>query len=289
VPAAADAQTLLHRLEAARTPDSGWGYRPGGPPRVEPTLYALLALTAIGSPPPREALGWLLDVQHEDGSWSGEDGQAPWVTAPAVFTLLMLGQAAEARRRGTAWLLGARSATIARDPNVLSTNTELVGWSWTAETLAWVEPTAHALIAVRTAGLQHPRRDEARRLLLDRRCDDGGWNYGIVRVLGAAAPPYPYTTAIAAIALNDPAEPRALERDLAVLSRFLETPLGTFDLAWIVLALDACGLDPTPAQQRLVTALKEPSSWEEHVHALALAALASSLATGAKNPFRLAA
>jgi hypothetical protein len=254
---------------------------------VEPTLYALLALTRTGTPPPSDALAWLLAAQHADGSWGGEDGQAPWVTAPAVFTLTLLGEGADARRRGEAWLLGARSATIASDPSVLSTNTELVGWSWTADTLAWVEPTAHALIALRTAGLQHARRDDARRLLLDRRCENGGWNYGVVRVLGAAAPPYPYTTAIAAIALHDSAAPRALERDLAVLSGFLGVPLGPFDLAWIVLALDACGLDPAPARQRLAAALAEPSSWEENVHALALAALASTLAAGASNPFRL--
>jgi hypothetical protein len=280
-------RALLDRLQAARTAGGGWGYRPAAPPHVEPTLWALLALAGTGIAPPRDALGWLLAAQHADGSWGGADGQAPWVTAPAVFALTWLGEAPEARRRGAAWLLGARSATIARDPTVLSTNTELVGWSWTADTLAWVEPTAHALIALRTAGLQHPRRDEARHVLLDRRCENGGWNYGIVRVLGAAAPPYPYTTALATIALHAPASPRALAPDLEVLAGFLDSPLDVYDLAWIVLALDACEADTAPARQRLAAALVEPSSWEEQVHALALATMASALTTGARNPFRL--
>jgi len=107
-------------------------------------------------------------------------------------------------------------------------------------------------------------------------------------VLGAPAPPYPYTTALAAIALAAPGEPHALDRDLAILSGFLAAPLGPFDLAWITLALDACGADPTPARARLVAALEEPSPWEENVHALALAALAAG-ATGARNPFRFPA
>jgi hypothetical protein len=279
---------LVERLAAARAGGTGWGYRAGAPGRIEPTLYALLALSAAAIPPPPDALGWLLALQRADGSWGG-DQDAPWVTAPAVFTLAQLGLASDARRRGEGWLLASRSATFAPQPEVLSTDTHLVGWSWTAGSLGWVETTAHGLLALRAAGVQHPRRDEARRFLLDRRCEGGGWNYGIVRVLGAPAPPYPYTTALAALALATPGEPRALERDLAVLSRFLDAPLGSFDLAWIVLALDACGVDPSPARGRLAAALAEPGVWEENVHALALATLAALSATEGRNPFRLPA
>lgn len=278
---------LIERLLAARMPGTGWGYRVGAPGRVEPTAYALLALASASVAPPADALGWLLGAQRADGSWGGGE-EAPWVTAPMVFALAHLGVAADARRRGATWLLDARSATFPPQADVLSTDTRLVGWSWTAGTLGWVETTAHGLLALRAAGLQHPRRDEARRFLLDRRCEEGGWNYGVVRVFGAPAPPYPHTTALAAIALASPAEPRALDRDLARLARFLDAPLGTFDLAWIALALDACGVDPGPARARLATALAGPWAWEENVHALALAALASG-ATGAPNPFRLAA
>jgi hypothetical protein len=40
------------------------------------------------------------------------------------------------------------------------------------------------------------------RMLLDRRCRDGGWNFGNRRVLGADLPSYPETTALALMALN---------------------------------------------------------------------------------------
>jgi hypothetical protein len=40
------------------------------------------------------------------------------------------------------------------------------------------------------------------RMLLDRRCRDGGWNYGNRRVLGADLPSYPETTALALMALD---------------------------------------------------------------------------------------
>ena len=39
-------------------------------------------------------------------------------------------------------------------------------------------------------------------MLLDRRCRDGGWNYGNRRVLGADLPSYPETTALALMALD---------------------------------------------------------------------------------------
>jgi hypothetical protein len=167
----------------------------------------------------------------------------------------------------------------------LATDTRLVGWPWTAGSFGWVEPTARALIALRAAGRDDPRLAEATRFLLDRRCEEGGWNYGAVRVLDAPIPPYPHTTALAAIALAGRVPAAALARDLDVLTAFLPEPLGVFDLAWIALALDACGRDGRSMLARLPEAV-DASPWEENVHALALALLATRLATGT-NPFRL--
>jgi hypothetical protein len=39
-------------------------------------------------------------------------------------------------------------------------------------------------------------------MLLERRCRDGGWNYGNRRVLGEDLPSYPETTALALMALD---------------------------------------------------------------------------------------
>ena len=50
-------------------------------------------------------------------------------------------------------------------------------------------------------GLEN-RVDVGKRMLLERRCRDGGWNYGNRRVLGADLPSYPETTALALMALD---------------------------------------------------------------------------------------
>jgi len=209
------------------------------------------------------------------------------VSGPAVFTLSRLRAAPEARARGTRWLLEARSESPPPAEGI-RTDTRLIGWPWTRSSFGWVEPTSHALLALRAAGLQHARIGEAIRFLLDRRCDGGGWNYGTVRILGASIAPFPQTTALAVSALADSDVPHALDRDLDVLTAFLEEPLGSFDLAAIALALDVCGRDPAPALTRLADAVDAGWTCEESVHALALAALAAQL-PGGTNPFDLQA
>jgi hypothetical protein len=282
---------LAARLQTARTAGAGWGYRAGEPSRVEPTLWALLGLWAHDVPLPADALAWLTAAQRADGSWGGTDApDASWVTGPAVFTLARLGLAPAARRRGTAWLLGTRSEPLpaAAEPAGLAVDGALPGWPWTAGCFGWVEPTAHALLALRAAAVRTPRVDAAARFLLDRRCAGGGWNYGAVRVLDTPLPPFPQTTAVAAVALAAVAAPGGLDRDLGVLAGFLAEPLGVFDLAWAAIALDACGRDPAAALGRLAHALDGLDVWQEHVHAVALATVAAALPRGT-NPFRVPA
>lgn len=280
------AGALRARLVAARTPGEGWSYRQGEPSRVEPTAYALLALAAAGEAAPREAVAWLVGAQNADGSWGGpEAADAPWVSGPALFALGTLHAAPEARGRGMSWLLEARSESPPPAAGI-GTDTRLIGWPWTRGSFGWVEPTAHALIALRAAGIQHARIGEAIRFLFDRRCDGGGWNYGTVRILGATIAPFPQTTALALTALADRAAPQTLDRDLDVLMAFLAEPLGPLDLSTIAIALDACGRDPAPALASLGAVVEAGWVCEESVHALALAALAAGLPRG-NNPFAL--
>jgi len=281
----------LEGLRRARTAGAGWGYRAGEASRVEPTVYALLALHAAGVPLPPDALSWLTKNQNADGSWGGPHGpDGPWVTALPSILFHALGKAPEPCARAETWLLEARSEVmdhLVNDPVV--TNGHLLGWPWTAGTFGWVEPTAHAVTALRIAGRKHARVEEAIRFLNDRRCEQGGWNYGTPRVRDIALPPYPYTTAQALVALATPGTTTmTIERDFEVLMSFLHEPLGIFDLAWIAIALDANGRDPGPVLARLAAAPQDHGGWEENVHALAIAALARTLPKG-RNPFRVRA
>jgi len=281
----------LEGLRRVRTAGAGWGYRAGEASRVEPTVYALLALHAFDAPLPPDAVAWLVQTQNADGSWGGPHGpDGSWVTALPPIAFQAIGKAPEACARAETWLLEAHSEAMdhtASDP--ILTNGHLLGWPWTAGTFGWVEPTAHAVTALRIAGRKHSRLDEAIRFLNDRRCEDGGWNYGTPRVRDITLPPYPYTTAQALIALATPGTATTtVERDFEVLMSFLHEPLGIFDLAWSALALDANGRDPGPVLAHLAATPREASAWEENVHALGLATLARALPKG-RNPFRLRA
>jgi hypothetical protein len=276
------------RLADARTRDGAWAYHAGKTARVEPTAYALLAHAAHGATPPAPALAWLLAAQRPDGSWGGGDlPDGTWVTALALHALAALDAERPARERAVAWLLGARAYTGPRREEMAAPGPDesLLAWPWVVGCFGWVEPTAHAVLALRASGRRGARREEAVRFLADRRCRGGGWNHGVTVVRDVAMEPYPYTTAVALAALAPSGDDR-LAPDLDVLTSFLALPLGAFDLAWIAIALDACGRDSQPALARL-DALRE-GVWREGVHALGLAAVAAALPRGT-SPFRVPA
>ena len=214
------AASRLTLIEAAQNADGGWGYFPGKESWLEPTVYALLALAGESSARPAiERAGRLV------GSWEVSSGgwracarvqEAHWATSLMVTLHSALGLYDGSTHRGVDWLLSARGAetrAVARlahwlSPRTVEFDAALSGWPWEAGTSSWVEPTAHALMALgRVAG-----RDEhaglkgriamGRAMLLERRCRDGGWNYGNRRVLGADLPSQPETTALALMALD---------------------------------------------------------------------------------------
>jgi hypothetical protein len=92
--------------------------------------------------------------------------------------------------------------TINRQDNSLQ------GWSWMADTFSWVEPTAWCLLALKQwrrvgSEIDSARIDIAERLLIDRCCREGGWNYGNSNMLGQQLKPFVPTTAIALLSLQD--------------------------------------------------------------------------------------
>jgi hypothetical protein len=100
----------------------------------------------------------------------------------------------------------------------------LQGWSWTPETFSWVEPTAWCLLAVKKWARTHgvtvdmARVGEAERVLINRSCIDGGWNYGNPDVLGTNLRPYVPTSAIALLAMQDRRDDPVVARSLDYLA-----------------------------------------------------------------------
>ncbi len=214
------AEARLAWIEAAQNADGGWGYFPGKESWLEPTAYALLALS--GDPGARlsfeRGCGLVRSWEASSGGWRAcrRVKEAHWATSLVVTLHAVTDVYDPSTDRAVDWLVAARGAEtrplarLARwmSPRTVEFDASLSGWPWESGSSSWVEPTAHALMALRqvarrgvAAGLS-ARMDMGRAMLLERRCRDGGWNYGNRRVLGADLPSNPETTAMALMALD---------------------------------------------------------------------------------------
>ncbi|MCW5977309.1 MAG: hypothetical protein KIT09_04495 [Bryobacteraceae bacterium] len=276
----------LRFLLNAQHADGGWGYAPGGPPWVEPTAYAILALHGKSGGTDAADRGWqrLRSWQQADGSWPPAPGvqRAHWTTALCVTAHCVRREYGEGFLAGVNWLLGNKGAEgtfwkrvmYRALPTLFGHDPSIVGWPWLPGTGSWVEPTCHALIALRKAddylslpaGLRARLRERVamgEQMLLGRRAADGGWNYGNRLVLGHALPSYPELTAIASLAMRGAAG-------------FQPPPLGTgasgarmtsrLARAWTAICLQAYG-QPAPEVLSPTEEVKGP------VHVAALEAI----------------
>jgi hypothetical protein len=105
-----------------------------------------------------------------------------------------------------------------RDPRQDNT---LQGWPWISGTFSWLEPTCWGVLALKKAGARSPgagaRIGEGEKLIVNRSCEPGGWNYGNAAVIGQDLRPYVPTTALGLMALQDRRSEPAVARGLAWL------------------------------------------------------------------------
>jgi hypothetical protein len=131
------------------------------------------------------------------------------------------------------------------------------GWPWRDGNASWIEPTAHALVALKQAARFHrsgelkERISEGEELILSRRCSDGGWNCGNPNVLNFDLPSYPETTALALIGLHG-RNSDELEQPLKVAQRFYSETKSSLARAWLAVALRSyrIALDPPADEMR---------------------------------------
>ena len=143
----------------------------------------------------------------------------------------------------------------------------LVGWSWIPNTFGWVEPTAWCLLAlkrVRSAGaaIDRTRIDQAEKLILDRTCKAGGWNYGNSNVLGQELQPYVSTTAIALLAMQDRAAEPSVQRSLIYLEQQGLSERSGLSMALAALALRLHGRDTDAIGNALIQQLPVTTALE---------------------------
>ena len=299
LPATADDENLvavtLDVLQAARNPDGGYGYYPNRKSRLEPTAWVAMSSSMDAG----RALGWLADAQGADG-WIRDDRRAPvnyGFNAVALLALLNDSRSAAHAERLADALLEARGLAYGPSPVVRQDNS-LQAWSWVSETLSWVEPTAYALLAMkivqqrgllsRRASTIRTRIEVAERLLQDRACASGGWNYGNSQVFGHDLYAHGPTTAVALWALQDRREAAFVDAGL----RFLASQ-AAIERSGLALAFSAIGLRLFNRPFAEVTAMMQAQAATSLAlaNSVTLAALSLALAPepGALHPLTVEA
>jgi hypothetical protein len=253
----------------------------------------------------------LASIQNDDGSVGPTgDLQAPgWPTALAILAIAYTGssgsddflglcnagpvlQKPELRAlspfdltKAAQWLLLAKGSTIAPDSS-LGHDSTLVGWPWVIGTHSWVEPTALAVLALRSAGqTDHPRTREAIRLLYDRLLPEGGSNYGNTTVLGQVLRPHVQPTGLTLLALYGEADHRGrIASSLEYLRREIGAGSAAASMAYGVWALARYGRVPTAAPDWLAAAARRRMTRESPLRMALLLLADAALECGGLTP-----
>ena len=243
------AVTAPDTLLALRNADGGWGYAQQRASRIEPTCWSLLAMSRAGARP--IDVDVLLRWQRQDG-WFVDIPGAPVnyaFNALAALTLWTHPEGAAHALRIASQLLAARGVKFAQGKEIRQDNS-LQAWPWIDSTFSWVEPTTICVLLIKKLRADLPaaaasdRVDIAERMLLDRACTAGGWNYGGSNVYGQELFPYVPTTALGLLAMQDRAKDPIVQRALRWLEKEALTEPSAQALS---LALIALGVLRTPA------------------------------------------
>lgn len=288
-------EAVVHELIARQNGDGGWGAVRGAVSNSEITALACLALAnQPAAAVPRElgtGVSWLRERQHESGAWSyGDVGpHAVWPTPIVLMALAAEPDAAWSRDAGYDFLLGLRGESMPwrqrfrqflSGRQVIELDSTLDGWPWAPGTFAWVEPTAWALLALKSnwpgavpRAVRRRIRD-GEKMLADRACVGGGWNYGNKRVYDEDLPPYPDTTALALLGLRGSGDV-VVESGFSALDALLDEHASGLSLALAALARRAWRRDAAGLLHRLAQRYDEGSFKDDH-RTLALAALSAA-------------
>ena len=259
----------------------GWPYYPGRSSRLEPTCWALLSLGGAANDfDPEPHWRFLASCRRPSGLLVETAALPANVGFNALVAVAMLGHtrfASDAALKTLLDVLVAQAGLqVAQSPNFRQDNS-LRGWSWTEGTFSWVEPTALALLALKRA--QHygvmptagaARVDEAERMLIDRCCRDGGWNYGNANALGKELFPYVSCTAMALLALQNRRDVEVVPRSLRFLQTEWSTEESTISLALTSICLRRFAIATEKVDRALALRLPVTLSLN-NVHAIATA------------------
>jgi hypothetical protein len=260
-------------------------YSSDGAWAAEPTALASLALAFHRFHKSALRFGeQLADVQQSDGAVPAlaERDSPSWTTSLAILAWLACRDYVHGvhlnRNIELAinWSLTTHGKPAPRNPQIGHDPT-ILGWSWAAETHAWMEPTCMFVIALKAAGLSdHQRTRDGVRLVTDRLLPNGGSNFGSTLVLGQATLPQVESTGLAMLALagEKNSDPR-VEKSLQYLEANLIDRTTTASLCYGLMGLAAHNRRPPHAEAWLAAALEREIKRGQSAFKLALLALAS--------------
>jgi hypothetical protein len=258
------ASSLVEALLALRNQDGGWGYYTGKSSRIEPTCWAQLALArAAGSPVDITLLrGW-----PREGDWLVDAKGAPInyaFNALAALTLLQNPDGAALARQVAGRLVTVKGVQL-EQATALRQDNSLQAWPWIDQTFSWVEPTAYCLLLLKkmrleARGAAMPAEADERirvgeRMLLDRACQTGGWNYGGSNVYGQELWAYVPTTALALLAMQDRRDDPIVAKSLQYLQKDAATERSAPALALSLICLRIFGVQNTSFEKELIPRL----------------------------------
>jgi hypothetical protein len=113
-------------------------------------------------------------------------------------------------------------------------------------------------------------------------CKGGGWNYGNSKVLDYALWPYPDTTAVALIALQDHARETANQQSIDTLRKIARETDSGLALSWAAVCLDIYGQETAGFKKQIEKRFDETAFFGE-TKTLALALMALH---GQQTPFK---
>ena len=287
---------LQRTLIAAQGADGGWAYYPGRASRLEPTSWALLAISAASAPadhavdrgtaffrrlPQQQGLIVEAGLPGPNAAWNG---------------LALLADTSLGDRPSDGWrqnlmngLLAARGIAL-EGPSSVRQDNQLRAWSWTEGTFSWIEPTALCLLALKKAGASGAtaitRMMDAEAVILDRACTGGGWNYGNANVLGQDLRPYVPTTALALLAMQDKRSNPVVSTGLKWLSARADTERSTMALALSSICLTVYG-ESADSSRRLIAPQVESGAFLGNLHLTAMALYALTAPEHGARAFRV--
>lgn len=251
----------IEKLSIRACSDGGFVDRPGGGYRPDATAWAVIAIKASGGLEDlaNTARERLRKDQMKDGRVCviPDYRKAYWPTALAVMAWHGSPEYLDSQSSAIQFLLSKSGKHWKKRPDsILGHDPAIKGWPWIENTHSWVEPTSLVLLSLEVAGQnQHERSLEARRMLLDRQLETGGWNYGNTTVFGQTLRPMPESTGMALSALAGRIPRERVASSIVYSQERINSLLTPLSLSWALLGLSAWDKRPGNAEDLIFRSL----------------------------------